>query len=71
MVAEHNLADVAKLISETHRNREPLLHTAVYLEMMADSLEALEELQLDVQTELIRGRMNLDISFYYSKRKDL
>ena len=60
VVAEHNLADVAKLISETHRNREPLLHTAVYLEMMADSLEALEELQLDVQTELIRGRMNLD-----------
>ena len=60
VVAEHNLADVAKLISETHRNREPLLHTAVYLEMVADSLEALEELQLDVQTELIRGRMNLD-----------
>ena len=28
--------------------------------MAANSLEALEELQLDVQTELIRGRMNLD-----------
>lgn len=60
VLAESNLADVAKLISETHRNREPLLHTAVYLEMMGDSMERLEELELDVQTELIRGRMNLD-----------
>ncbi len=60
VLAEHNLADVARLVSETHRNREPLLHTAVYLEMQAESREGLEELELDVQTELIRGRMNLD-----------
>ncbi len=60
VLAEHNLEDVAKLIRETHRNREPLLHTAVYLEMMAISEEALEELKLDVETELIRSRMMPD-----------
>lgn len=48
------------LVSETHRNREPLLHTAVYLEMQSESREGLEELELDVENELIRGRMNPD-----------
>lgn len=60
VLAESNLEDVTRLISETHRNREPLLHTAVYLEMMAQSHPALEELKLDVETELIRGKMEPD-----------
>lgn len=60
VLAESNLADVAALISETHRNREPLLHTAVYLELQAMSVMELEELKLDVETELIRGKMAVD-----------
>lgn len=67
VLAESNLADVAQLIHETHRNREPLLHTAVYLEMMAESPEALEEIETEVETELIRGRMNPDKLFLQQK----
>ena len=33
--AESNLQDVANLIGSLHRNKEPLLHCAVYIEMIA------------------------------------
>ena len=60
IVAESNLQDVVNLISTMHKNKEPLIHTAVFIEMMADSLEALKELQTEVQTELIRSKINFD-----------
>ncbi len=54
VVAQSNLEDVASLIARMHRDKEPLVHTAVYMEMAARSLEALRELQTEVQTELAR-----------------
>lgn len=38
----------------------PLLHTAVYIEMIASSLEALRNMQTEVQTELVRSKLNVD-----------
>ena len=58
--AESNLRDVAELVHKMHREHEPLLHCAVYLEMTADSAEHLRQLQADVLTELVRCKLNVD-----------
>lgn len=58
--AESNLRDVAELVHKMHREHEPLLHCAVYLEMTADSMEHLRQLQADVLTELVRCKLNVD-----------
>ena len=60
VVAQSNLEDVASLIARMHRDKEPLVHTAVYMEMAARSLEALRELQTEVQTELARCKIQVD-----------
>lgn len=60
MEAESNLRDVAELVHKMHREHEPLLHCAVYLEMTADSMEYLRQLQTDVLTELVRCKLNVD-----------
>ena len=41
VTAESNLQDVVTLVSAMHRNREPLLHCAVYLELTAQSYDQL------------------------------
>ena len=58
--AESNLRDVAELVHKMHRGHEPLLHCAVYLEMTADSMGHLRQLQTDVLTELVRCKLNVD-----------
>ena len=58
--AESNLRDVAELVHKMHREHEPLLHCAVYLEITADSMERLKRLQTDVLTELVRCKLNVD-----------
>ena len=60
VTAESNLQDVTQLVADMHRSREPLLHTAVYIEMIAPSLEALRNMQTEVQTELVRSKLNVD-----------
>ena len=60
VAAESNLQDVTQLVAEMHRSREPLLHTAVYIEMTALSLESLRNMQTEVQTELVRSKLNVD-----------
>lgn len=60
VTAESNLQDVATLVAAMHRNREPLLHTAVYIELSAYDLDRLKELQTEVLTELIRSKLNVD-----------
>ena len=60
VAAESNLQDVAQLAADMHRNREPLLHTAVFLEMISDNLDNLRILQTEVQTELVRSKLNVD-----------
>lgn len=60
VAAESNLQDVAQLAADMHRNREPLLHTAVFIEMISDNLDNLRILQTEVQTELMRSKLNVD-----------
>ena len=58
--AENHLKDVVQLLAELRKNREPLLHTAVFLELKAPDPERLRELQSDVMMELTRCKINVD-----------
>ena len=58
--AEGNLQDVATLMTELRKNKEPLIHCAVFIEMRASSLAKLEELQTEVSMELTRERITVD-----------
>ncbi len=60
ITAESNLQDVAVLVASMHRNREPLLHCAVYIELTAHDPDGLKLLQTDVMTELVRSKLNVD-----------
>ncbi len=60
IVAQSNLEDVASLIAHMHREKEQLVHTAVYMELTAKSLEALRDLQTEVQSELTRCKIQFD-----------
>ena len=59
--AEQNLLDVAALLTTLKREREPLLHCAVYLELKARSLEALNSLQTDITMELNQAKLSVDL----------
>ena len=58
--AQNNLQDVVTLVSTMHRNREPLLHCAVYIELTANDYDGLKLLQTDVLTELVRSKLNVE-----------
>ena len=58
--AENNLQDVIELISNLRRNKEPLLHTAVFIELKAGSEDKLKELQSDIMMELTRSKITVD-----------
>lgn len=60
VTAESNLQDVVTLVSTMHRNREPLLHCTVYIELTAHDLDGLKLIQTDVLTELVRSKLNVD-----------
>ena len=58
--AEGNLQDVIELLANLRKNKEPLLHCSVFLEMKAKSLDALKELQSDIAMELTRSKISVD-----------
>lgn len=60
ITAEANLQDVAALITTMHRNREPLVHCAVFIELSARDSDSLRTLRDDVTAELIRSKLNAD-----------
>ncbi|MFR4531984.1 MAG: VirB4 family type IV secretion system protein [Thomasclavelia ramosa] len=60
VTAQSNLQDVMELIANMHRSREPLIHCAVYFEMIAKDYDELKLLQTEMQTELIRSKLNVD-----------
>jgi hypothetical protein len=60
VTAESNLQDVATLVAAMHRNREPLLHCAVFIELTAHDYDQLKLLQTEVLTELVRSKLNVD-----------
>ena len=58
--AEENISDIVKLLAELKRDRESLLHTAVFIELKADTEDKLRELQSDIQMELTRSKISVD-----------
>ena len=60
ITAEANLQDVAALITTMHRNREPLEHCAVFIELSARDADSLRTLRDDVTAELTRSKLNAD-----------
>ena len=58
--AQDNINDVVELLSELRRNKENLLHTAVFIELKAASEDKLKELQADIQMELTRSKISVD-----------
>lgn len=60
VTAQSNLNDVMELIANMHRSREPLIHCAVYFELIAGDYDQLKLLQTEMQTELVRSKLNVD-----------
>ena len=58
--AQSNLNDVIELVANMHRSKEPLIHCAVFMELMAYDLDGLKLLQTEVMTELVRSKLNVD-----------
>ena len=60
VTAEANLRDVADLIAAMQRDREPLVHCAVFLDLAARDMERLRALRDEVTAELVRSKMGAD-----------
>lgn len=58
--AQGNLQDVIELLANLRKNKEPLLHCSVFLELKAKNLDALKELQSDIAMELTRSKISVD-----------
>ena len=58
--AQGNLQDVIEMLANLRKNKEPLLHCAVFIELKAKGLDALKELQSDIAMELTRSKITFD-----------
>lgn len=58
--AEENIQDVVELLSNLRKNREPLLHCTVFIELKANSMDNLRELQSDINMELSRSKIEVE-----------
>lgn len=58
--AEGNLQDVIDLLANLRKNKEPLLHVSVFIELKARSMEKLKEFQSDIAMELTRSKISVD-----------
>lgn len=58
--AEGNLQDVVELLANLRKNREPLLHCSVFIELKAKNMDALKELQSEIAMELTRSKISAD-----------
>ena len=57
---EGNLQDVVELLANLRKNKEPLLHCSVFVELKAKSMDALKELQSEIAMELTRSKISVD-----------
>ena len=60
VTAEANLQDVVTLITTMQRNREPLVHCAVFIELQAKDPDSLRILKDEVMAELTRSKLAVD-----------
>ena len=60
VTAEANLQDVVALIETMRKNKEPLIHCAVFIDLSAKDPESLRTLREEVTSELVRSRLSAD-----------
>ena len=60
VAAESDLQDVAALVTQMHRSREPLIHCAVFIDISAPDLSKLSILKDFVIAELARSKLTPD-----------
>ena len=60
VAAESDLQDVAALVTQMHRSREPLIHCAVFLDISAPDMAKLSTLKDFVTAELARSKIAPD-----------
>ena len=58
--AQGNLQDVVTLMANLRKNKEPLLHCSVFIELKAKNKQKLKELQTDIAMELTRSKIEVD-----------
>ena len=58
--ANENLQEVVELLSNLRKNKEPLLHLSIFIELKANSHDNLKELQSEVDMELQRSHIEVD-----------
>lgn len=58
--AEGNLQDVIELLANLRKNKEPLLHCSVFIELKARNMNALKELQSEISMELTHSKISVD-----------
>ena len=63
ITAEANLQDVASIITTTRRNKETLVHCAVFIELCARDVDGLRSLRDDVTAMLTRSKLSADRIF--------
>ena len=60
VTAEANLQNVAQMVNNMERTREPLEHCAVFFELSAQDPESLRRLQNELMAELVRSKLSAD-----------
>ncbi len=58
--AQSDMLDLSQLMTNLHRQKEPLVHCAVFIELIADSEEKLKDLQSEMMIECSRAKLNVD-----------
>ncbi|MDE8333318.1 ATP-binding protein [Erysipelothrix rhusiopathiae] len=58
--AQSDMLDLSELMTNLHRQKEPLVHCAVFIELIASSEEALKDLQSEMMIECSRAKLNVD-----------
>ena len=58
--ASENLQDVVEMLSNLRKNKEPLLHSSIFIELKANSIDNLKELQSEIDMELQRSHIEVD-----------
>lgn len=60
--ANENLQEVVEMLSNLRKNKEPLLHSSIFIELKANSHDNLKELQSEVDMELRRSHIEVGIA---------
>ena len=58
--AQDNINDIVDLVSNMNRNKEPLLHCSVFIELKAPDEDKLRGLQNDARMEVTRAKISVD-----------